>query len=149
MLKHAADLIGLLERIDQQRAEIERHYAAANLSYACRLAQRLAHDNPQLPRLAEEALDRERELWRWIAMGARELATAYRRLSLKEARRSSSASWMSRPRASPRSARPPTSRLRWLPRSASRYAWMPTAPWPTWPRRARNGTRRAPAAWPS
>jgi hypothetical protein len=84
VLKHAADLTGLLERIDQQRAEIERHTAANNLSYACRLAQRLARDNPQLPRLADEALDRERELWRWIAMGARELAAAYRQLSLKE-----------------------------------------------------------------
>jgi hypothetical protein len=84
VLKHAAELTGMLERIDQQRAEIERHTAANNLSYACRLAQRLARDNPQLPRLAEEALDRERELWRWIAMGARELAVVYRRLSLKE-----------------------------------------------------------------
>jgi hypothetical protein len=84
VLRHAADLIGLLEWIDQQRAEIERYYAANNLSYACRLSQRLARDNPQLPRLAEEALDRERDLWRWIAMGARELAAAYRRLSLKE-----------------------------------------------------------------
>jgi Protein kinase domain len=83
-LKHATELTGLLEQIEQQRAEIERHYGANNWSYACRLAQRLAHDNPQLPRLAEEVLDRERELWRWMAVGARELAAAYRRLSLKE-----------------------------------------------------------------
>lgn len=85
VLRHAADLASLLERIDQQRAEIERHYLAANLSYACRLSQRLARDNPQLPRLAEEAIEHERELWRWIAMGARELAATYRRLTLKEA----------------------------------------------------------------
>ncbi len=84
VIKHAVDLNGLLERIDQQRAEIARHYAANNLSYACRLSQRLARDNPQLPRLAEEAIDHERDLWRWIATGARELAAAYRRLSLKE-----------------------------------------------------------------
>jgi hypothetical protein len=85
VLKHANELSGLLERIDQQRAEIERHSATNNPSHACRLAQRLARDNPQLPRLAEEALDRERELWRWIAIGARELAATYRRLALKEA----------------------------------------------------------------
>jgi len=83
-LTHATDLIGLLERIDQQRADIELYYAANNPSHACRLSQRLGRDNPQLPRLAEEALDRERDLWRWIAMGARSLAAAYRRLSLKE-----------------------------------------------------------------
>jgi hypothetical protein len=84
LLKRAAELTALLERIEQQRAEIERHHAAGNLSYACRLAQRLARDNPQLPRLAEAAIDRERELWGWIANSARELAAAYRRLSLKE-----------------------------------------------------------------
>jgi hypothetical protein len=83
VIRHATDLNGLLERIDQQRAEIDRHFTNGNLSYACRLAQRLARDNAQLPRLAEEALDRERELWRWIALGARELAVAYRQLSLK------------------------------------------------------------------
>src|SRR5205085_10390292 len=82
--RHATDLASLLERIDQQRAEIDRHTAANNLSYACRLSQRLARDNPQLPRLADEAIDRERDLWRWIAMGARDLAAAYRRLTLKE-----------------------------------------------------------------
>ncbi|MEO7910547.1 MAG: hypothetical protein ABIV47_12935, partial [Roseiflexaceae bacterium] len=84
VLKHATDLSSVLEQIDQLRAEIERHSATNNFSYACRLAQRLARDNPQLPRLAEEALDRERELWRWIAISAHELAAIYRRLSLKE-----------------------------------------------------------------
>lgn len=84
LLRRAADLSGQIERIDQQRAEIERHFAAANWSYACRLAQRLAQDNPQLPRLAEESLDRERNLWGAITIGARELASYYRRLSLKE-----------------------------------------------------------------
>jgi hypothetical protein len=84
VIRHGAELSEILERIDQQRAEIERHDAAGNWGYACRLAQRLAQDHPQLPRLAHEATERERNLWREIALGAQELAVSYRRLSLKE-----------------------------------------------------------------
>lgn len=82
-LAQAGDLSRALARVAERRDEVARAVAARDLGGACRLAQQLALDFAQLPRLAEEAVAIEQELWAQLSGQARELAAEYDRLSLR------------------------------------------------------------------
>lgn len=79
-----AELDRLIEHAIDKQTAIEQARAAGDLNQACRTAQRLAKDYPQLPGLAAIAIDLERDLWLQIAAAAHETSEMVGHLNLKK-----------------------------------------------------------------